>query len=63
MDVQIEAFISEWMRKNTHLLEELVLCQGDDPTTAYGAAMQTYLDVAPGWAPRSYKAADKSALT
>ena len=51
MDIEIEAFISEWMRKNTHLLEEIVLLQGDDPRTVYGAALQSYLEVAADWTP------------
>ena len=46
MDAEIEAFILEWMRKNTHVLEEIVLIEGDDPTTKYGAAISDYLEVA-----------------
>lgn len=51
MDTEIEAFIAEWMRTNTHLLEEIALLQGDDPRTAHGAAMRAYLEVAAGWTP------------
>jgi len=51
MEEQIQAFISDWMRKNTHVLEEIVLLQGDDPTTQYGAAIRGYLEVAADWAP------------
>jgi len=51
MDIEIDAFIAEWMRRNTHLLEEVVLLQGDNPSTEYGAALHAYLDVADDWTP------------
>ena len=51
MDAEIEAFILEWMRKNTHVLEEIVLIEGDDPTTKYGGAISDYLEVAADWSP------------
>jgi hypothetical protein len=61
MDAEIEAFISDWMQKNTHVLEEIVLLQGDDPTTSYGAAIQNYFNVAPIWSPNpAYRQRDPS---
>lgn len=44
VEAQIEAFIEKWMRGNRHVLEEIVLMQGDDPSTPLGAAVATYLD-------------------
>jgi hypothetical protein len=51
MDADIAAFISDWMRKNTHVLEEIVLLQGDDPTTKYGAAIRDQMEAAADWSP------------
>lgn len=51
MDAEIAAFISDWMRKNTHVLEEIVLLQGDDPTTKYGAAIRDQMEAAADWSP------------
>jgi hypothetical protein len=45
METEIEAFVSEWMRKNSHVLEEVVLLQGDDATTRYGASLHAYLRI------------------
>lgn len=51
MDAEIAAFISDWMRQNTHVLEEIVLLQGDDPTTKYGAAIRDQMEAAADWSP------------
>lgn len=51
MDAEIATFIADWMKKNTHVLEEIVLLQGDDPTTKYGAAIFDYMEAAADWVP------------
>jgi len=51
MDAKNAAFIYDWMRNNTHVLEEIVLLQGDDPATKYGAAMHDYLEITASWSP------------
>lgn len=58
METEIEAFVSEWMRRNSHVFEEVVLLQGDDVATPYGAALHTYLQVSCGVDDRPNKAAD-----
>ncbi|WP_292029785.1 hypothetical protein [Brevundimonas sp. UBA2416] len=50
MEDRIEAFIGAWMRDHRAVLEEIVLLQGDDPSTPYGAAMAACLDHAAPWA-------------
>ena len=49
MEREIEAFIARWIRDNVHVLEEIMHLQGDDPSTPYGAAMETYLRSAETW--------------
>lgn len=51
MDPEIAAFIDDWMQKNTHVLEEIVLLQSDDPTTKYGAAIRDQMEAAADWLP------------
>lgn len=41
MDAVISTFIADWMQKNTHVLEEIVLLHGDDPTTKYAQLFST----------------------
>jgi hypothetical protein len=40
MDREIEAFVSSWLTANAGVIDEIVALQGDDPTTAYGAAVE-----------------------
>lgn len=51
MDAEITAFICEWMQKNAHVLEEIVLLQGDDPATKYGEAIRDHMEAAADWSP------------
>ena len=40
MDREIEAFVAAWLTANAGVIDEIVALQGDDPTTAYGAAVE-----------------------
>lgn len=51
MDIRSEAFIADWMENHTHLFEEIILLQADDPTTKCGAAARAYHQVAAEWSP------------
>jgi hypothetical protein len=53
MERLIESFIARWMLENVHVLEEILHMQEDDPSTPYGAAMETYLQGAQQWSPTS----------
>ena len=51
MERLIETFIARWMEENSDVLEEIMHMQSDDPSTPYGAAMETYLQGAEEWRP------------
>ena len=49
MDSDVSKFVTNWMRDNAHVLEEIILLQGDNPNSAYGEALEHYFKVAPAW--------------
>jgi hypothetical protein len=51
MDEAINAFVAAWLRDNAAVLSEMVALQGDDPTTAYGAALAAAMAAVPPWSP------------
>jgi hypothetical protein len=51
MEDAIEAFVSEWLKDNAAVLDEIVAMQGDDPTTPYGAAVAAAMATVRTWEP------------
>lgn len=52
MDQEIEAFVSAWFQENAAVVDEVVALQGDNPASAYGAALAAAMATVPPWSPK-----------